>query len=640
MNRHVTFTYWLVLFAALWVLSACVPAAYQQPASEAPAAAEAASGDSAVAPAAGREAGYAPIPPTTGTTARPAANSNQRFEPVTAGVTDDNANWFDYLDYLERNWYNNAIPIEVSERYLIQVVDDMGRPVHDATVEIYSGETLFFSGRTDSSGRLLFHPLALTDRYGQQWRQFAPQAEVRVVARKGYVAQSVTFYRGQGEQWTVTLADPTPSNAPQLDLLFLVDATGSMDDEIDKLKASMADIADQIGRLPAAPAVRYGLVAFRDQGDAFVVRTNDFTPDLWAFQRNLAALRAAGGGDEPEALNEALHRSLYDLHWRTDDTVRLIILVGDAPPHIDYGWENFNYATDLIEAVRQGIKIFPVGASNLSPDGEYVFRQLAQFTGGKFVFLTYADPSDPSSGPGTETAHDVDNYSVDTLDRLVVRLVSEELAPLGGPVALAPPPIQPTPTPLPVLQPLRCTLDFEANWTDCDQDGFVQVVERTYNAALIGVTLAAPADNGYHRARFEITFDGRLAPAARHPVVNIGDAPTGFYSDASAEVMINQAALYLYGTAQLPAHTALDGKRLLRQIDEVARSGETLVLELANDRLGINYAGGIDVVESPYLFTLDQPRANRLYAAFNRTILDANTTAGVSKVVITLSPAP
>ena len=639
MKRQSSFSLLLIVFVVTLVLSACAPMAYRPsdsshaaaPASES----AAASGDAAAAPAAGGEAGYAPASPTYGDAARPAPNRNQPAEPVTAGVTDDNANWLDYLAYLDRNWHSNVIAMDVSERYIIQVVDEVGHGVHDATVEIYSGETSFFSGRTDTSGRLFFHPLALTADYQHQWRQFAQRAEVRVVASKGFVAQSAIFHRGQSEQWTVTLTDPARTDYAQLDLLFLVDATGSMGDEIDKLKASMADIADQIGRLPAAPDVRYGLVAFRDQGDAFVVRTDDFTPDLWSFQRSLAALRAEGGGDEPEALNEALHRSLYDLSWRTDDTVRLVILVGDAPPHLDYGWENFNYATDLIEAVRQGIKIYPVGASNLSPDGEYVFRQLAQFTGGKFVFLTYAEGSDPSSGPGTETDHDVDNYSVDTLDRLVVRLVSEELAQLQGNVGLAQPTQQqpvPTPTPLPVLQPLSCTVDFVANWTDCDQGENMEVLERTYNAALIGLTLTGPQRHGYTRARFEITFDRNTANIDRDTLVNIGDA-------AGAEVVVSDGALALYGTAQLPAQSALDGKRLVRQVDDVVHRGETIALEIANDRLGINYAGGIDVVESPYLFTLDQPAGNMLYAAFNRTLSESGGGTGVSKVVITLYPA-
>jgi hypothetical protein len=101
-------------------------------------------------------------------------------------------------------------------------------------------------------------------------------------------------------------------------------------------------------------------------------------------------------------------------------------MVADAPPHLDYGGPQ--YDADMQAALAKGIKLFAVGASGLDPVGEYVFRQLAQYTAGRFVFLTYKNAAMPGSGPGTQTVHDVKNYSVQTLDRLVVRLVSEELA--------------------------------------------------------------------------------------------------------------------------------------------------------------------------------------------------------------------
>ena len=87
----------------------------------------------------------------------------------------------------------------------------------------------------------------------------------------------------------------------------------------------------------------------------------------------------------------------------------------------------------MVAALGKGIKIFSVGASGLDRQGEYIQRQIAQYTGGRFVFLTYENAQRPASGPGRETVHDVSNYSVDTLDRLIVRLVREELAPLARP---------------------------------------------------------------------------------------------------------------------------------------------------------------------------------------------------------------
>ena len=78
-------------------------------------------------------------------------------------------------------------------------------------------------------------------------------------------------------------------------------------------------------------------------------------------------------------------------------------------------------------AARRGIKIFPIASSGLDDQGEYIFRQIAQYTQGRFIFLTYAGPT--SGGPpGEETTHHVEDYSVNNLDDLLVKLVEEELA--------------------------------------------------------------------------------------------------------------------------------------------------------------------------------------------------------------------
>ena len=75
-------------------------------------------------------------------------------------------------------------------------------------------------------------------------------------------------------------------------------------------------------------------------------------------------------------------------------------------------------------AQSEGIKIFAVASSGLDSQGEYIFRQLAQQTMGKFVFILY------ETGPQGEltTPHEVgDDYSVQRLDQLIVRLITEEL---------------------------------------------------------------------------------------------------------------------------------------------------------------------------------------------------------------------
>jgi hypothetical protein len=140
----------------------------------------------------------------------------------------------------------------------------------------------------------------------------------------------------------------------------------------------------------------------------------------------LGRLRAAAGGDEPEALNESLSVAVNDIAWRGPGTTRLVVLIADAPPQMHRGGPYYDQTSAA--ALARGIRLHAVGASGLNPQGEGVFRHLAQSTGGRFVFLTYRDAADPGSGPGSETVHDVSSYSVQTLDRLIVKLVSDELA--------------------------------------------------------------------------------------------------------------------------------------------------------------------------------------------------------------------
>jgi len=347
-----------------------------------------------------------------------------RVETVTVGMVDDNADFGEYLSYRQRN---AGLPVrdrDIAERYLLEVTDAAGRPVHDAEVAVQRAgraEPVMWA-RTDTAGRVWLHPRAF----------LAPGVDDRalgVAVRKGSAWSRATLVRGeQRAALQVRLGQASVAQRPRLDLVFLVDATGSMGDEIAKLKASMRAMSDQIARLPGQPDICYGLVAYRDRGDAFLTRTHDFTDDLGAFQGVLARVQAGGGGDMPEALNEALHETVHRMSWRTE-AARMVVLVADAPPHLDYGGPQ--YDVDMQAALAKGIKLFAVGASGLDPVGEYVYRQMAQYTAGRFVFLTYKDASDPGSGPGTQTPHDVRGYSVQTLDRLVVKLVGDELARLS-----------------------------------------------------------------------------------------------------------------------------------------------------------------------------------------------------------------
>ncbi|MDO5652957.1 MAG: VWA domain-containing protein [Brachymonas sp.] len=335
---------------------------------------------------------------------------------VTAGVVDDNADFAEYLAFRDRTDVPHRVR-DVRQRYRLQVRDADGRNVPDAQVTVRGSSGAHWWGRTDAAGQLWVMP----DSFDPQ-----PSPRYQVTVKHAHQTATATLARGQKNAVDVQLAAPQQqARKAQLDIVFLIDATGSMQDEIDKLKSSLQSISRQIAQLPSQPSLCYSLIAYRDKGDEYLLRSYDFTNRLNAFQQALNGLQASGGGDMPESMGQALHTTVHKLSWRGAGTTRLVIALADAPPHLDYGAPYYDDA--MLSAVGKGIKVFSVGASGLDKQGEFIQRQIAQYTGGKFVFLTYAQASNPSSGAGTQTVHDVQNYSVDTLDSLIVRLVREEL---------------------------------------------------------------------------------------------------------------------------------------------------------------------------------------------------------------------
>ncbi|MEW5956592.1 MAG: vWA domain-containing protein, partial [Chloroflexota bacterium] len=310
----------------------------------------------------------------------------------------------------------------------IEVKDEQDQPVLGATVRVYlpgPARREVYNARTYANGQALFFPLALADVPLAQIDRFVVAVE-KDNWRDEFTLTRFEAQAAFSERWTVTLDTRRPVDSLNLDVLFLIDATGSMADEIAKIQDTIFDVAAQIDALPGRPNVRYGMVTYRDRGDEFVTRTYEFTPDVGDFHANLSTVRADGGGDTPESLNEALHQALHGVEWGGGDTVQLVFLVADAPPHLDYP-QDYDYAAEMAVAASRGIKIFPIASSGLDDQGEYIYRQIAQFTQGRFIFLTYEGPTN-GGAPGEATTHHVEDYSVANLDDLLVKLVEEELA--------------------------------------------------------------------------------------------------------------------------------------------------------------------------------------------------------------------
>lgn len=331
-------------------------------------------------------------------------------ETLAAGEVDDNAAWNAYLAYRNSYTNNDVLAVDVSQRRQIIVNDTAGNSILDAQLTISANGQTVTTLQTHSDGTALFFPTA----YPIQATNYSVQAVANGVLSTVPLANvGVT---------TITLSRANTA-AAQLDLVILLDATGSMGAEIAQLKANIDEIVGDVAVLSIQPNIRLALVAYRDEGDAYVTRTLNFVNSTNEFADFLDGIEASGGGDYPEALDVALAEAMGGLSWRTTPTVQLAFVIADAPPHVD-ATSNSNYAFSMQEAAEQGIKIYPIASSGLDAQGEYIFRQLAQFTNGRFLFLI--DSSGQNDSAGNTFA--VDNFSITALDDLVVEIIQEELS--------------------------------------------------------------------------------------------------------------------------------------------------------------------------------------------------------------------
>jgi len=187
------------------------------------------------------------------------------------------------------------------------------------------------------------------------------------------------------------------ANVPRIDVAFALDTTGSMGDEIDVVKEKIVDIARNISAGQPRPDVRFGIVAYRDRGDAYLTKAFPFSREIADVQKTLRSLDANGGGDEPEAVAEGLYAAVHELQWDfAKDTARMIFLIGDAGPHQYPDGKDWRKVTS--EAAEKGITISVIGCSGLSASGERVFEKIARMADGQMTHLTYTRVARASDG--------------------------------------------------------------------------------------------------------------------------------------------------------------------------------------------------------------------------------------------------
>ncbi len=335
-----------------------------------------------------------------------------------AGFADDNRQFNYFIDFL-RKYGSNArhIPMDVSERITLRLKDSAGNSVPNAEVRIFDGRNAVFSGKSYSDGTFPFFP----SEFGR------PAEKYRAEVAYGKVRKEVDVMRyGHREIDIVLSVQRAAIQRVPLDILFIFDTTGSMGEEINRLKRTIELIYLNLTALPSRPRVRFGMVLYKDRNDEYVTRVIPLTDNLEAFQAELNRLNASGGGDLPEDMQSALRDAMNEISWDPAG-IRLCFMVTDAPPHLDYG-QRYDYRSAVRDARKLGIKVFTVGSGGLDINGEYVMRQISQYTSAKYIFLTYGEKGESEGGTeGSVSHHTGANYQTDKLETIIMRFARDEI---------------------------------------------------------------------------------------------------------------------------------------------------------------------------------------------------------------------
>ncbi|MBU1667460.1 VWA domain-containing protein [bacterium] len=320
---------------------------------------------------------------------------------LTAADIDDNLNLNYFQKYVNKalqSTAENTFPLmNTKDRFTLKVIDSYGKGINRAKVSVGN-----FTSYTNSAG--ILHLFPAVDNINS--------TSITINGK----ALPVNFQKDKEKTITLHQSALLPKT---LDLMFVLDTTGSMGDEMRYLEKEFDAIVSNIKEKHPDVEIRFGLTLYRDVGDDYVVRDFDFTSSVNVMKEQLEKQSANGGGDYPEAMDEGIKKAL-DASWQANDGVRMMFLVADAPPHD----ENIKQMVPIIEKARaEGIHIYSLGASGVAEKAEYFMRHLALFTQGRYLWLT-----DDSGVGNSHEEPKVNCYQVTRLDQLIARVIQSELS--------------------------------------------------------------------------------------------------------------------------------------------------------------------------------------------------------------------
>lgn len=286
-------------------------------------------------------------------------------------------------------------------------------PVYNAFVEVFdTADNLIYTARTNVDGYAYIY-------YSISDTQVQPKS-VRVSYKGQTTTQDITDLKPDGSSTCTVIFDEAEKTEGELDLMFVIDTTGSMGDEISYLQAELSDVINRVRNNNAGLGINLSVNFYRDMEDDYVVRSNPFSKDIDEQLVLLNREYANGGGDFEEAVELALIDAVENHTW-SEDSTKLLFIVLDAPPH-NTPVIRGQLADVLSKASAMGIRIIPIASSGIDKDTEFLLRTFAMTTGGTYTFLT----NDSGIG-GSHIEATVGSHVVENLNDLLVRVINNYL---------------------------------------------------------------------------------------------------------------------------------------------------------------------------------------------------------------------
>lgn len=172
-----------------------------------------------------------------------------------------------------------------------------------------------------------------------------------------------------------------------VDIVFVVDTTGSMGSIIGSVRNNLTAIVDNLAA--STRSFRVGVVSYRDfqerTGSAIDYPARVDTPltsDRAAISAAISSLTASGGGDFPESVLSGMNAGL-DLSWRAGVT-KVMVVIGDAPP---LGPPEPITGLTADDIVRRALEIDPVQifAADVASLRTAAISEITSGTGGSIV---------------------------------------------------------------------------------------------------------------------------------------------------------------------------------------------------------------------------------------------------------------